>query len=141
MVHCKIEQLLCTPRTFMFGFCKAFGLPISTRNESEWFISMKSAAISFQSPEAVEYIKNPCRTNFLDPFVFGGMKSAWFQTKPDSWYNSIHIKEEIPNKTDQMGKSSLNDTETKDWGNLHARVDENRIFIPPSPVLWELLRG
>jgi hypothetical protein len=127
---------LCCPRTStLTTLIKALGLPILTTDESEFFISMKTAAISFQLLEAVEYMKTPCRTNFLDPFVFGAMANTWLSTKSQPCHDSYDLN---------YGKTKITDKilnlYSVDWGNFEARIDECGIHIPPSAVLWELVR-
>jgi hypothetical protein len=100
-------------------------------------MSMKTAAISFQSPDAVEYMKSPCRTSFLDPFVFGAMTNTWLPTKSKPCHDSYDLNYGKSKITDKILHLSLN---TVDWGNFEVRIDECGIHIPPSPILWELVR-
>jgi hypothetical protein len=93
---------------------------------------MKKLALSFQSSEAVDAVKYPCRSTLLDPFVFGGWASAWFHEHKQS--------NPVVDLTDQVSQLSLGDA-TRDWGTLEATVDEQGILIPPSPVLWECIRN
>jgi len=89
---------------------------------------MKTAEISLRSLIAVEFLKAPCRTNFLDPFVFGAMNRKWLQPNPIVGLNHL-----------EMDASKNIDT-LRDWGHFHVRIDENGIRIPPSSTLWELIR-
>jgi len=138
MIACAdLARLLHLPnKEIALSFCKTSGLPTKSSSDkyggNDEYVIMKAAPISITGDESIKKMNNPGRNE--DAFVFGSNASLWLEVEGIVENEGVVVVEDLGEEYVNGGGE-----EKEFWGNLKPRIDQDKVKILPSPIMWDLV--